>query len=168
MKSKDIDSWTNTLIEQIKLENLSLDFAHAGVVTKRKNLRNVLTVDKLRTREDGLFDRLLLEYEFFKPESEREIRLSGMKEFGWFIHVQYALHRNRECPVPCIADGGYCNLFDLTEYVEMNDDFVEASGDYLLGEEIDQIAVRLAELGIFLAKAIPVFVEKKIRPRLVQ
>ena len=166
MKSKSINSWTNSLIEQIKVENSSLDFTHAGVVTRRRKLRHVLTVDKLRTREDGLFDRLFLEYEFFKLESEREIRLAGMREFGWFIHVQYALHRLRECPIPCIVGGGYCNLFDLTEYVEVDDDFVKASGDYLLGEESDQIAVRLAELGIFLAKAIPVYVEKKIRSRL--
>lgn len=153
-------------MEQIKFENSSLDSTQAGIATRKRKLRHVLTVDKLRTREDGLFDRLFLEFEFFKPESEREIRLAGMREFGWFIHVQYALHRHRECPIPCIVDGGYCNLFDLTEYVEMDDDFVEASGDYLLGEERDQIAGRLEKLGSFLAKAIPVFVEKKIRPRL--
>jgi len=166
MRATDIDEWTETLLERIKVGNSSLDFTGLGLATRRRKTRKVFTVDKVRTRQDGLFDRLFLEYEFFKPTENADVWLSEIRKFGWLIRVQYAVNRHEECPIPSIRDGGYCNLFDLTEYVRVSHDFVDAIGSFPLGEESYRIAAGLAELGDFLARAIPVFMEEKIRPRL--
>jgi len=166
MAMLNIDSWTAILLERIKSENISLDFTGSSVITKMRKIRGVFTVDKLRSREDGLFDRIYIEYEFFNPIDGADVWVSEIKEFGWFIRVQYAVNKHEECPIPSIQNGGYCNLFDLTEYVHKNDDFVDTIGSFSLGEAPPRIAVRLAELGDFLAEAIPIFMEKKVKPRL--
>lgn len=165
MKKSETRFWTDIMLRHLKAKNPSLDFSGRDVVVTELRKKKIYILDCRRERIDGLFDRLYINYEFYNLSDPTEIELSELKNFGWIVGVQYAISRDSRCPIPGSVNGGYCNLFDLTEYVSVEDGFVTTNGNFLLGEGEDVIEARMIELGDFLAQSIPFFI-RKIRFRI--
>ena len=154
--------WTYLLCEELGRYEASLDFQEAlnqaDVVGEAKN---IYSIDVLRSRDDGCYDRLFIVYEYFgKPSSSYLQEICGLDEYGWLIDVQYAINRNESCLIPTMVDGGYCNLFDLTEFVSVDEEYITGTNQYILGEEDDMIKTRIMKLANFLAESVPFFAKK--------
>jgi hypothetical protein len=168
-----VAEWCDELLAALGSANPDFEFLAADLITRRqKRKTTVRYVDLIRRRTDGLFDRVFLEFEYFDPPNNAEIEPLGFTEFGWLLRFQYAINKHTHCAIPCIREGFYCNLFDLTEFApEYEELLTETRGNYHLGKDETQFAIKFVDLAAFLAISLPLFCEsaiaKKIRPQQV-
>jgi len=164
---RDTSDWCDTLLTTMMNAEPSFDFV-TETTSKRtgKGSSGVRYYDLHRSRKDGLFDRVFIEFEHLPPYNQDRIAADEVPLYGWIVRFQYAINKNPSCPIPCIVDGFYCNLFDLTEYAPEYEDLISTIGSYCLGDDKSQFEAKLVDLGAFFGRALPKFCQRAIAEKI--
>jgi hypothetical protein len=173
-KSERVAEWCDDMLTALRSANVDFDFLSRDTLSRVQSRKaGVHSFDLIRRRTDNLYDRLFLEFEYFDPPNKAELEPLGFTQFGWFLRVQYAINKHSHCAIPCIVEGFYCNLFDLTEYASEYESLLADDGDsYHLSKDEAQFDIKFIDLAALMAATLPSFcrraITEKIKPQQVE
>ncbi len=163
-----VAEWSDDLLAALGSANSDFDYLDADLLSRsQKRKGTVHYVDIVRRRADGLFDRIVLDFEYFDPPNKTEIEPLGFTEFGWLLGFQYAINKHEHCAIPCIVEGFYCNLYDLTEFSPEHEALLRKGRDNChLGKDESLFGIKFVDLAAFLAASLPLFCQRAIAQKI--